>query len=159
MTSVRCLRSCQKRCAPTSCPRRRADGIASRPIEEMSMNQHQQPASASERIPVIDVDFPPMPRHTDAQVAKFLPQKWQAYISKYGLGQGSSSFTGSPAQREFTHRLDALDPQGRVGFDPLWCKRQVLDEYDLTAAILTGVSPMVPCGPNSPLELSAALNR
>jgi predicted TIM-barrel fold metal-dependent hydrolase len=119
----------------------------------------QQTQSEPERIPVIDVDFHPMPRHTDAQVSKFLSPKWQSYISKYGLGQGSSSFTGSPAQREFTHRLDAVDPQGRVGFDPLWCKKQVLDEYDLTAAILTGVSPMVPCGPNSPLELSLALNR
>src|SRR4051794_7514100 len=113
---------------------------------------------AAERIPVIDVDFHPMPRQWDPEVAKFLPQRWRGYISAYGLGQGGGIYTGSPPQREFTHRLDAIDRSGRVGTDPMFAKQQVLDQYDLTAAILTCVSPFPPCGPNRPVEFGIALN-
>ena len=112
-----------------------------------------------ERIPVIDVDFHPMPRHWDQEVAKFIPARWRDYIASYGLGQGGGIYTGSPPQREFTHRLDAIDRSGRVGTDPMFAKEQVLDQYDLTAAILTCVSPFPPCGPNRPLELAVALNQ
>ena len=34
----------------------------------------------------------------------------------------------------------------------------MLDQYDMTAAILTCVSPFPPCGPNRPTELGIALN-
>jgi predicted TIM-barrel fold metal-dependent hydrolase len=117
------------------------------------------PETGKDRIPVIDVDFHPMPRHFDAEVKKHLPRRWRDYIEVYGLGQGQSAFTGSPPQREFTHRLDAIDSSGRCGVDPLFAKKQVLDEYDLTAAVLTNVSTFVPCGPNRPAELTLALNR
>jgi predicted TIM-barrel fold metal-dependent hydrolase len=112
-----------------------------------------------EKIPVIDVDFHPMPRHFDANVSKFLPQKWRDYIARYGLGAGSATLMGTPPQREHTHRLDAIDGSGRVAVDPMFAKTQVLDRYDLTAAILTCVSPFPPCGPNRPTELGIALNR
>lgn len=124
----------------------------------MSVMERPQ-AMTAEKIPVIDVDFHPMPRHFDENVSRHLPRKWRDYIAKYGLGQGAASFTGSPAQREFTHRLDAIDSSGRVGVDPIFAKAQVLDQYDLSGAILTNVSPFVPCGPNRPAELGLALNR
>jgi predicted TIM-barrel fold metal-dependent hydrolase len=66
---------------------------------------------------------------------------------------------GTPPQREFTHRLDAIDGSGRVGTDPLFAKAQVLDAFDLTAAVLTSVSPFPPAGPNRPGELARAINQ
>lgn len=123
------------------------------------MTARTAPSTGEDRIPVIDVDFHPMPRYWDAEVAKFIPKRWNDYLAKYGLGQGGAIYTGSPPQREFTHRLDAIDRSGRVGVDPLFAKSQVVDQYDLTAAILTCVSPFPPCGPNRPTELGHVLNR
>jgi predicted TIM-barrel fold metal-dependent hydrolase len=123
------------------------------------MTLHTKQPLGTERLPVIDVDFHPMPRHWDPEVSKFLPQRWKDYIANYGLGAGGGIYTGSPPQREFTHRLDAIDKSGRVGTDPLFAKQQVLDEYDLTAAVLTCVSSFPPCGPNRPAEFGRALNR
>ena len=96
------------------------------------MTLQSKPPSGAEKIPVIDVDFHPMPRQWDQEVLKFLPRRWKDYIAKYGLGAGGGIYTGSPPAREFTHRLDAIDMNGRVGTDPLFAKKQVLDEYDLT---------------------------
>jgi len=112
-----------------------------------------------EKIPVIDVDFHPMPQNLDREVSKFLPSRWKDYITQYGLGSGDAIYTGSPPARKYTHRLDAVQPNGRVATDPYFAKKQVLDEYDMTAAILTCVSPFPPCGPNRPLELALALNQ
>lgn len=124
------------------------------------MTIHEKPQNlAAEKIPVIDVDFHPMPRQHEENVLCHLPERWRTYIAKYGLGVGGSSFTGSPAQRQFTHRLDAVDKNGKVGVDPLFAKAQVLDKYDLSAAVLTCVSPNLPCGPNRSAELGIALNR
>lgn len=115
-------------------------------------------AIVSEKIPVIDVDFHPMPRQHEENVLRHLPARWRDYIAKYGLGIGGNSFTGSPAQRQFTHRLDAVDSNGKVGVDPYFAKEQVLDLYDLSAAVLTCVSPNLPTGPNRCAELATALN-
>jgi predicted TIM-barrel fold metal-dependent hydrolase len=123
------------------------------------MSMRADRPAGPERIPVIDVDFHPMPRQWDPDVAKFIPQRWRDYIATYGLGIGSQTFMGTPPQREFTHRLDAIDGSGRVGTDPHFARAQVLDAYDLTAAVLTNVSPFPPCGPNRPTELALALNR
>ncbi len=123
------------------------------------MDQQLHVVDVIEKIPVIDVDFHPSPLPSDPQVMDHLPRKWREYIETYGLGIGGSSFTGSPPQREFTHRLDALDANGRVGVDPIFARNQVLDKFDLTAAILLCTGPHLTCGPNKPLELSTALNR
>jgi uncharacterized protein len=123
------------------------------------MSLEAMPSRGVEKIPVIDVDFHPMPRHLDREVSKFLPQRWKDYIAVYGLGAGDAIYTGSPPARKYTHRLDAVEPNGRVATDPHFARKQVLDEYDMTAAILTCVSPFPPCGPNRPLDLALALNR
>ncbi len=120
------------------------------------MSSQRQNIADDEKIPVIDVDCHPMPRHFDANVKKHLPRRWQEYMTKYHPGVAFSSF-GSPPQREFTHRLDALDENGRVSVDPMFVKKQLLDEYDLTAAILTNISGFGITGANRPAEMSRAL--
>lgn len=114
--------------------------------------------STVEKLAIIDSDFHPMPLPTDPQVAVHLSKRWLDYIAKYGLGYTYSSvFT--PAHREFTHRLDALK-DARVGVDPHWAREQVLDQFDMTAAILTcPQSYILNSGGNAPVELSLALSR
>jgi predicted TIM-barrel fold metal-dependent hydrolase len=114
---------------------------------------------AVEKLAIIDADFHPMPVPTDPQVAVHLPQRWKDYIADYGMGYTSSS-PQAPAMREFTHRLDALDVQQRVGVDPIWARDQVLDPFDMTAAILTcPQSYILNSGGNMPVECSHALTR
>lgn len=111
------------------------------------------------RLGVIDVDFHPMPVPSDPQVAEHLPQKWKSYIERYGLG----SFGGgvAPSQREFTHRLDAVDEDGRVGVDPALAIEQVVDLYDMSAVVLTCPQAYIVTsgGVNMPHEMATSIYR
>jgi uncharacterized protein len=95
-----------------------------------------------ERLSIIDTDFHPMPYPTDAQVWRHIPAKWQRYVETFGL-RGGLGGGNSPAQRQFTHRLDALDVDGRVGLNPDLAREHVLDRFDLSGAILTCTHPNV----------------
>ncbi|QIZ37760.1 amidohydrolase family protein [Saccharopolyspora sp. ASAGF58] len=114
---------------------------------------------AGEKLGIIDTDFHPMPLPTDPQVAEHLPQRWRDYIARYGLG----SFGGgvSPSQREFTHRLDAVDERGRVGVDPQLAIEQVVDKYDMSAVVLTCPQTYIIThgGANMPHECAFAIYR
>jgi uncharacterized protein len=89
----------------------------------------------AEKLAIIDVDFHPMPFPTDPQVAVHFSARWLDYINRYGLGaRGGGS---SPASRKYTHRLDAEDANGRVGIDPQQALDQVVDEFDMSAVVLT----------------------
>lgn len=121
------------------------------------MNTMQQ-TPAVEKLGIIDSDFHPMPLPSDPQVAVHLAQRWKDYIANYGLGY-SYSGAFAPAQREFTHRLDAVK-ENRVGIDPLWAKEQVLDPFDMSGVVLTcPQSYILNSGGNAPVELSLALAR
>jgi uncharacterized protein len=93
------------------------------------------PETSAAKIPIIDVDFHPMPFPTDPQVAVHLSERWRRYIEDYGLG--SLGGGDIPSSREFTHRLDAEDENGRVGIDPHQAIAQVIDPFDMTAVVLT----------------------
>ena len=71
-------------------------------------------APVTTKIPVIDTDFHPMLRQHEENVLRHLPQKWRSYISKYGLGLGGNSFSGSPAQR---HPRPGADPEEYLNND------------------------------------------
>ena len=113
----------------------------------------------AERLGIIDTDFHPMPLPTDPQVAEHLPQRWRDYIARYGPG----SFGGgvSPSQREFTHRLDALDAHGRVGVDPHLAVEQVVDKFDMSAVVLTCPQTYIIThgGANMPHDCAVAIYR
>ncbi|RFA10514.1 hypothetical protein B7R54_15860 [Subtercola boreus] len=128
--------------------------ITDRPTAGETVPEVGAPGS---KLGVIDVDFHPMPVPTDPQVAEHLPQKWKDYISRYGLG----TFGGgvSPAQREFTHRLDAVDENGRVGVDPHLAVEQVVDLFDMSAVVLTCPQAYIITngGVNMPHEMAMSL--
>ena len=114
--------------------------------------------SAAERLGIIDADFHPMPVPSDPQVAVHMSQRWKDYVAKYGMGFSYSGLY-APAQREFTHRLDALK-DNRVGIDPLWAREQVLDPFDMSGVVLTcPQSYILNSGGNMPEELSMELAR
>jgi predicted TIM-barrel fold metal-dependent hydrolase len=116
-------------------------------------------ADAVEKLAIIDADFHPMPVPTDPQVAVHMSQRWKDYIAQFGMGYTSTS-PFAPAMREYTHRLDATDANGRVGVDPIWCRDQVLDPFDMSAAILTcPQSYILNSGGNMPVECSLELTR
>lgn len=115
-------------------------------------------APVRERLGIIDADFHPMPVPSDPQIAVHMSQRWKDYIAKYGMGFSYSGLF-APAQREFTHRLDAVKDH-RVGIDPLWAKEQVLDPFDMSGAVLTcPQSYILNSGGNMPVELSMELAR
>lgn len=125
-------------------------------ITDLSVSNASKTGS---KLGVIDVDFHPMPLPTDPQVADHLPQQWTEYISRYGLGaMGGGVY---PSQREFTHRLDAVDDNGRVGLDPYLAVEQVLDPFDMTAAVLTCPQTYIITngGANMPHKLATSLYR
>ena len=119
----------------------------------MSEAMTRPPAvDAVEKLAIIDADFHPMPVPTDPQVAVHMSQRWKDYIARFGMGYTSTS-PFAPAMREYTHRLDATDANGRVGVDPIWCRDQVLDPFDMSAAILTcPQSYILNSGGNMPVE-------
>lgn len=111
------------------------------------------------KLGVIDVDFHPMPVPTDPQVADHLPQRWKDHIARFGLGaMGGGVY---PSQREFTHRLDAVDENGRVGVDPALAVSQVLDPFDMSAVVLTCPQTYIITngGANMPHQLATSLYR
>lgn len=116
-------------------------------------------AEVGKKLGVIDVDFHPMPLPTDPQVAQHLPERWKNYIDRYGLGSFGGGVT--PSQREFTHRLDAVDENGRVGVDPALAVEQVLDLYDMSAVVLTCPQTYIVTsgGLNMPHEMATSLYR
>ena len=114
--------------------------------------------TAVERLPVIDADFHPMPTPADKQISEHMSRRWLDYVARYGMGHSYSGLY-APAQREWTHRLDAVK-DNRVGIDPLWAREQVLDPYDMSGAVLTcPQSYILNSGGNMPEELSRELAR
>ncbi len=111
---------------------------------------------AAEKLPIIDADFHPMPVPSDPQIAEHMSERWRSYVARYGIGHNYSGLY-APSQREFTHRLDALK-NNRVGIDPAWAREQVLDAFDMSAAVLTcPQSYILNSGVNMPEDLSREL--
>lgn len=117
-------------------------------------------APTSQKVAIVDTDCHPGLTLADHELLKHLPKRWQDYLEMIGM-----RFTGvlstTPYQREMTHRLDAVDQNGRVGVDIPLIRRQLLDEYDMSAAIVTGLigSNSGRGGQNCPEELAIAVDR
>jgi uncharacterized protein len=120
-------------------------------------------APVTERIPVIDSDVHQNLGVTDAALLEHLSPRWREYLHMIGLRRIATE-RGIPPQREFTHRLDAVDPSGRPTVIPGFTRKQLLDEYDMTAVILSnGQGVNLPRGGgNFPeqlaIELASAFN-
>src|ERR1700744_3701851 len=90
----------------------------------------------TERIPVLDSDVHQNLGIGDQQLRKHLPARWQEDLKTWGIRHFATE-KGIPPQREFTHRLDSIDPSGRPTFLPDFTRQQLLDEYDMSAVILS----------------------
>jgi predicted TIM-barrel fold metal-dependent hydrolase len=123
------------------------------------MNIQTDSRNLSEKLGVIDTDFHPMPFPTDPQVAKHLAPRWRDYLARYG--GGNSYYRYTPTWRQWAHRLDAVDKNGRVGVDPDWCRQQALDPFDVSAVVLNCPDTLGSGGHgiNAPVELSMAICR
>ncbi|HEY2521739.1 MAG TPA: amidohydrolase family protein [Streptosporangiaceae bacterium] len=116
--------------------------------------------SVTERIPVLDSDVHQNLGVGDQQLLKHLPDRWQQYLKTYGIRHIATE-KGIPPQREFTHRLDSIDPSGRPTFLPDFTRKQLLDEYDMSAVVLSnGMGINLPRGGgNFPEQLAIELAR
>jgi len=115
----------------------------------------------AERLAVIDTDVHPRMTPTDPRFNPLLPQRWRDYLDLIGLRSGELE-AQVPRQRPFASRTDAMPPGGGIpGGDPAFAAVQLLDAYDMTAAMLnniTAVSWARGTG-NHPVEFQFALAR
>src|ERR1700691_1052583 len=117
-------------------------------------------AAAVERIPVIDSDVHQNLGVSDKALLEHLSPRWREYIDLIGIRRTGTE-RGIPPQREFTHRLDSIDPSGRPTFLPDFTRKQLLDEYDMSAVVLSnGAGINLPRGGgNFPEQLAIELAR
>lgn len=97
-------------------------------------------ARSIERLPVIDTDVHVNTRAllaADApELSKHLPKRWLDRIEL--IGQPRLVLAGDrPRQKAFAARSDAYSPGGGApGTNPDWVRKQLLDEHDLSAAVM-----------------------
>lgn len=92
-------------------------------------------AETAVRIPVVDVDVHPTVSVTDDAIRQRLPKRWVDHLDLIGLRDVSTEQTIVP-QRQFTHRLDAIDPSGRPAVIPSFTREQLIDTYDMSGVVL-----------------------
>lgn len=107
---------------------------------------------------LIDCDVHPWPN--PEQLAEFLSPRWRKYQEEYGL-RGPTG-RGAVLMRPFSARMDAWPPGGGVpGSDSDFARRQLLDKYDITHAVLNPPPGLFPTwtGGNHPRAYSADMMR
>lgn len=114
----------------------------------------------TEKFAVIDTDHHPGIKMDDPVFRKHLPKRWQEYLDTIGL-RFSGFYWQVPPQREMTHRLDAVDEMGRTGVSIPLIRQQVLDKFDISGALVTGLlgAQGGRGGQNCPEDLSIAIDR
>ena len=95
----------------------------------------ERAAGTVEKLGVIDTDVHPTILPTDEMITRHLSQRWRDYLTTFGIRDFSTERT-IPPQRKFTHRTDAVDGSGRPSTIPSFTRRQLLDEFDMSGAIL-----------------------
>src|SRR5690242_7288463 len=81
----------------------------------------------------------------------FLEPRWLKHVKTYG----TRGYSGSAYPRFMNRRNDSKPPSGRAeGSDCSWTAVQLLDEWNITHAIL---NPLTPAGRQLDPELDAAL--
>ena len=96
----------------------------------------------------------------DPVFQKYLPQRWREYLDTIGLRFTGALWT-TPPQRSMTHRLDAVDEDGRTGYSIPLIRKQLLDQFDMSGSLVTGLlgAQGGRGGQNCPDELSIAIDR
>jgi uncharacterized protein len=117
-------------------------------------------ALTATKFAVIDTDNHPGVKMDDPVFQKYLPQRWREYLATIGL-RFTGALWSTPPQRSMTHRLDAVDENGRTGYSIPLIRKQLLDEFDMSGSLVTGLlgAQGGRGGQNCPDELSIAIDR
>jgi uncharacterized protein len=112
-----------------------------------------------EGLPVIDCDMHPTTGPEDPAVAKFLPRRWIEYVENFGVRSSYPYGVQIPNLRGLPFCLDQHPPDGGLpGSDPAFATQQLLDRYDITAAIANHFGGLAfSTGGNVPVQLTQAL--
>jgi predicted TIM-barrel fold metal-dependent hydrolase len=118
-------------------------------------------APAKVTIPVIDTDVHPAINAAAPEVLRHLPERWRVHAHELGVIRANMTGGDRPRHREFASRWDAEPPTGGApGSNPDFAREQLLDKYDLSAAILNDISGFRLSGAKyQPAEMSAAFCR
>lgn len=118
-------------------------------------------ATAKTRYAVIDTDVHPEHNPARPSVLAHLPKRWRDYIAEYGFTRPGNPGGDRPRHREFASRWDTEPPGGGAPMsDPDFAREQLLDKYDLTAAMLNDIGAFMLNGArNTPRQLAAAMCR
>jgi predicted TIM-barrel fold metal-dependent hydrolase len=105
---------------------------------------------------VIDTDVHPTIDLTAQSFREYLPERWREYLDMRGIPLGRDF--ENTLQRQFAHRLDSMPPGGGPpASDPEFARKQLLDENNISAAILNNVT--VAAGGSVPVDHTLALVR
>jgi uncharacterized protein len=102
----------------------------------------ESPTAVETKYGVIDTDVHPSFNPLIPGVLKNVPQRWRDYIAEYGMIRSQGPNAGErPRHREYAHRWDAVPPEGGRPMANLdFARDQLLNQFDMTAAILTDIS-------------------
>jgi predicted TIM-barrel fold metal-dependent hydrolase len=124
-----------------------------------------EPASSERpaKLPVIDTDAHVGNTHplVTPDFMAYLPEKWREYCLTFGL-RTLGDTPQTPGHRAFAHRTDAVPAGGGIpGSDPDLAREQLLDLYDVSAAVLNDIFAVGGArgSNNYPLELQVELAR
>src|SRR5262249_7142791 len=117
---------------------------------EMVLAQPLETAPRKVKPAIVDTDV-----HNELDSEKdlhpFLDERWLEHVKTYGM----HGYSGSNYPRFQNRRADSKPPSGRAeGSDCSWTSRQLLDEWNITHAIL---NPLTPAGRQLDPELDAAV--
>lgn len=117
----------------------------------MSTETATEPRQAKKRWPIVDCDVHEMLRsptellpYLEPQYALYVEKGWAPYFFSYAY----------PTDAGFA-RVDAVPDEGPAGSDYGLMRRQLLDEFDLDVAVLTGL--FLPADNGVQFELATAL--
>jgi predicted TIM-barrel fold metal-dependent hydrolase len=92
-------------------------------------------------------------------MAQYLSKRWQRYVAEVGL-RSTSTMWEIPPIRAGANRLDSVPPGGGPpGSDPDFAREQLLDEWDLDAAVLNNLGSLLFATGNSPAHLEVEIAR
>lgn len=88
---------------------------------------------------LIDTDVHNVPSHAD--LLPYYSRRWSDYLTLVGGERGLSQATPTRlTARPHANRLDTVTPSGGIGgSDPYYARQQLLDEYGMSAAILSHI--------------------
>jgi predicted TIM-barrel fold metal-dependent hydrolase len=118
-----------------------------------------------QQLPVIDCDVHhgPTAYPLDDALGSYVSERWRSYVQTFGI-RATLETTQIPAHRAVGKgaiaRLDSIPPGGgEPGSSPDFAREQLLDRYDMTAAILNSFGGLGAAFGNMPVELGFELTR